>query len=107
MRLAASADADATYGERFAACAAGSYHSAFMPFAMIEQIGRNTNNAMAMLGDFTVFSGRTFRWLSTWWARWKNIRLLFPLMYEVGVRSVPVISLTGAFIGMVMAVETF
>ena len=28
-------------------------------------------------------------------------------MYEVGVRSVPVISVTGAFIGMVMAVETF
>ena len=78
-----------------------------MPFAMIEQIGRNTNNALAMLGDFAVFAGRTLRWLSTWWLRWKNIRLLPPLMFEVGVRSIPVISLTGAFIGMVMAIETF
>ncbi len=78
-----------------------------MALGMIEQIGRNTNNAMAMLGDFTIFVGRTFRWLATWWARWKNVRLLPPLMFEVGVRSVPVISLTGAFIGMVMAVETF
>jgi len=78
-----------------------------MSFALIEQIGRNTNNAMAMLGDFAVFAGRMFRWLSTWWLKWKNIRLLLPLMYEVGVRSIPVISLTGAFIGMVMAIETF
>ena len=37
---------------------------------------------------------------------WRNVRLLFPQMYEVGVRSVPVIAVTGAFIGMVMAVET-
>ncbi|HEX8524059.1 MAG TPA: ABC transporter permease [Tepidisphaeraceae bacterium] len=78
-----------------------------MPFAVIEQIGRNTNNALAMMGDFTVFAGRTLRWLSTWWMRWKNLRLLPPLMFEVGVRSIPVISLTGAFIGMVMAIETF
>ena len=28
-------------------------------------------------------------------------------MYEVGVRSVPVVAITGAFIGMVMAVETY
>ena len=78
-----------------------------MPFALIEQIGRNTNNALAMLGDFTLFAGRTLRWLSTWMLRWKNIRLLPPLMFEVGVRSIPVIALTGAFIGMVMAIETF
>jgi phospholipid/cholesterol/gamma-HCH transport system permease protein len=28
-------------------------------------------------------------------------------MYEVGVRSVPVVSVTGAFIGMVLAIESF
>ena len=28
-------------------------------------------------------------------------------MYEVGMRSVPVISVTGAFIGMVLAVEAY
>src|SRR4051812_38532134 len=76
-----------------------------MPVGMIERIGRDTNNTLAAFGDFSVFVARTFRWLIVWF-KWKNIRLLFPLMYEVGVRSVPVISVTGAFIGMVMAVET-
>ena len=28
-------------------------------------------------------------------------------MYEVGVKSVPVVAVTGAFIGMVMAIETY
>src|SRR5215208_4508250 len=76
-----------------------------MPVGMIERVGRETNNTLAAFGDFSIFVARTFRWLATWF-KWKNIRLLFPLMYEVGVRSVPVISVTGAFIGMVMAVET-
>src|SRR3954470_6298792 len=76
-----------------------------MPVSQIEQIGRDVNNALASFGDFSVFCARTFRWLATWF-QWKNIRLLMPLMYEVGVRSVPVIAVTGAFIGMVMAVET-
>ena len=77
-----------------------------MPVGTIERIGRDTNNALAAFGDFSIFAFRTFRWLLTW-VKWKNIRQLFPLMYEVGVRSVPVISVTGAFIGMVMAVETY
>jgi phospholipid/cholesterol/gamma-HCH transport system permease protein len=76
-----------------------------MPVGAIERIGRNTNNTLAAFGDFSVFCARTFRWLWGWF-HWKNVRNLLPLMYEVGVRSVPVISITGAFIGMVMAVET-
>src|SRR6476660_8553217 len=78
-----------------------------MPIGMIETIGRETNNTLAAFSDFSIFAGRTLRWMSSWWLRWKNIRLLFPLMYEVGVRSIPVIAITGAFIGMVMAVETY
>jgi phospholipid/cholesterol/gamma-HCH transport system permease protein len=77
-----------------------------MAVGTIERIGRNTNNALAAFGDFSVFTARVFRWLWGWLLHWKNVRLLFPLMYEVGVRSVPVISVTGAFIGMVMAIET-
>src|SRR4029079_4150188 len=77
-----------------------------MAVQVLEQLGRDTSNTLAGFGEFSIFCGQTFRWMLTWF-RWKNIRLLFPLMYEVGVRSVPVISVTGAFIGMVMAVETF
>jgi len=76
-----------------------------MPAATIERIGRDVNNTLAAFGDFFVFCARTFRWLWGWF-HWKNVRGLMPLMYEVGVRSIPVIAVTGAFIGMVMAVET-
>src|SRR5215218_3024057 len=78
-----------------------------MAIAMIEQVGRNTNNALAAFGDFCVFSFRTFVWLFTSGLRWKTFRLLFPQLYEVGVRSVPVVAVTGGFIGMVMAIESY
>lgn len=78
-----------------------------MPTRWIEQVGRNSTNTLAAFGDFWRFVGRTLGWLSAQWFSWRNIRLLFPQMYEVGVRSVPVIAVTGAFIGMVMAVETY
>ncbi|HEV2292596.1 MAG TPA: ABC transporter permease [Tepidisphaeraceae bacterium] len=78
-----------------------------MAIAMIEQVGRNTNNALAAFGDFCIFSFRTFLWLFTSGLRWKTFRLLFPQLYEVGVRSVPVVAVTGGFIGMVMAIESY
>src|SRR5678816_526843 len=78
-----------------------------MAIAMIEQVGRNTTNALAAFGDFCVFSFRTFVWLFTSGLRWKTFRLLFPQLYEVGVRSVPVVAVTGGFIGMVMAIESY
>jgi phospholipid/cholesterol/gamma-HCH transport system permease protein len=78
-----------------------------MPIQTIEHVGRSTTATLAAFGDFWRFVGRTFGWLSIGWFRWKNVRLLFPQMYDVGVRSVPVIAITGAFIGMVMAVETY
>ena len=78
-----------------------------MPVGIIERVGRNTNNTLAAFGDFFVFCARTFAWLPAGLLRWKTARLLFPQMYEVGVRSVPVVSVTGAFIGMVLAIESF
>jgi phospholipid/cholesterol/gamma-HCH transport system permease protein len=77
-----------------------------MPIGMIEQLGRRTNDSLATFGDFWVFAARTFMWLPTIFQR-KNLRVLFPQLYEVGVRSVPVVAITGAFIGMVMAVESY
>ncbi|MFT3788770.1 MAG: ABC transporter permease [Tepidisphaeraceae bacterium] len=77
-----------------------------MAIAIVEKIGRDTNNAIAAFGDFCVFVGRVLRWLiSTGW-RWRTIKLVLPLLYEIGVRSVPVVAVTGGFIGMVMAIET-
>jgi len=78
-----------------------------MPVAFVENLGRQTTGVIEAFGDFFVFVARTFAWLVSSLFRWKNLRLLFPQMYEVGVRSVPVVCVTGAFIGMVMAIETY
>ena len=78
-----------------------------MPIETIEKVGRSTNNTLAAFGEFFIFAGWTFMWLFTHGFRWKTWRLLLPQMYEVGVRSVPVVAVTGAFIGMVMAVESY
>ncbi len=78
-----------------------------MAVGFVEKVGRNTNNALASFGDFCTFAFRTFAWLFQGGLRWRNLRLLLPQMYEVGARSVPVVAVTGAFIGMVMAVETY
>jgi phospholipid/cholesterol/gamma-HCH transport system permease protein len=74
---------------------------------MIETVGRNTNNTLAVFGDFFVFCGQTIRWLVTTIFRVRTWRLVLPQMFDVGVRSVPVIAVTGAFIGMVMAIESY
>ncbi len=76
-----------------------------MPVTYVEGVGRSTLLKIAGFGDFAIFVGRTFHFLTAMF-RWKNLRLLLPQMYEVGVKSVPVVAVTGAFIGMVLAIET-
>lgn len=77
-----------------------------MAFRFVEQVGRQTNNSLAAFGEFCIFVGQTFMWLFSGF-RPKNLRLLVPQLYEVGVKSVPVVAVTGGFIGMVMAIETY
>lgn len=77
-----------------------------MPVGFVETVGRNTNNALAALGDFAIFCTRTVWWVILTGWRWRTLRLLLPQAYEVGTRSVPVVSLTGAFIGMVLSIES-
>jgi phospholipid/cholesterol/gamma-HCH transport system permease protein len=77
-----------------------------MPVGFVEQLGRNTNNALAALGDFALFVARTIRFVLTDGWRWKTFRLWLPQAYEVGTRSVPVVGITGAFIGMVLSIES-
>ena len=73
--------------------------------AIIAAIGKETLHQLDAFGDFCRFCGRTFAWLIEGSARWRNLRLLFPQLYDVGTRSVPVVMVTGAFVGMVLAVQ--
>ena len=62
---------------------------------------------MAGFGRFVSFSAATAQWAVFRVDRWCRWRLLGPQLYAVGVASIPVIAITGAFIGMVLALEGF
>src|SRR5579884_1283089 len=56
------------------------------------------------LGDVSLFAAQMLGWM----ARHRPFaRTLLPALYSVGVRSVPVIAITGMFIGMVLAVQSY
>lgn len=56
-------------------------------------------------GSFWIFSAQTGWWMAKGITRTANWRLLIPQLYEVGYRSLPVILITGAFVGMVLAIQ--
>lgn len=75
---------------------------------MIEQVaalGRRTTERVEAFGDFVWFNLRMLSWLPAGLARWRNLRLLMPQFFEIGARSVPVIAITGTFVGLVLAVQ--
>ena len=61
-------------------------------------------NAICALGDLGIFSGQAIAWLCR---RRPSPGTLEPTFYSVGVRSVPVVAITGTFIGMVLAVQSY
>jgi phospholipid/cholesterol/gamma-HCH transport system permease protein len=61
-------------------------------------------STVSAIGSLAVFSGRTMMWLGT---RLPRRETLMPNFYQVGVLSLPVVALTGTFIGMVLAVQSY
>lgn len=70
----------------------------------IASVGEKALGSVASLGGMTLFFGQTLSWL---FARWPSRRLVVASLHQIGVRSVPVVALTGAFIGMVLAVQAY
>jgi phospholipid/cholesterol/gamma-HCH transport system permease protein len=56
------------------------------------------------LGDMVLFALRTMAWLFT---RLPRRDTLLPAFYNIGVLSLPVVALSGTFIGMVLAVQSY
>jgi phospholipid/cholesterol/gamma-HCH transport system permease protein len=69
----------------------------------ISEWGRLIVDSICELGTFSIFVLETFRWMFT---RLPRKETLLPSFYQVGVSSLPVVALTGTFIGMVMAVQS-
>ncbi len=73
-------------------------------FDWCADLGEVVHDALVALGMFTVFTGRMLRWL---FLSSPRLDVLMPTLYQVGVRSLPVIALTGTFIGMVLSVQSY
>lgn len=72
--------------------------------SLIMSLGGIAFRVVLLLGDFSLFCAQTFGWL---FRRRPAPGTLLPAFYLVGVRSVPVVAITGMFIGMVMAVQMY
>ncbi|MFO0951373.1 MAG: ABC transporter permease [Isosphaeraceae bacterium] len=68
----------------------------------IHRLGEQVFDVVAEVGDAAAFSGLTVTWMFRRLPRWS---VLVPCLYAIGVSSVPVVAITGTFIGMVLAVQ--
>ncbi len=73
---------------------------------IISKVGARTIEGIDTFGDFCRFVWHTLLSLSASLFRPRNWRLVWPQMYEAGTRSLPVVMITGAFVGAVLAVQT-
>lgn len=74
---------------------------------MISAIGARTNLAVDAVGRFAIFAWYMIRWLLPGLVQWRTWRRAMPLFYEVGNRTLPVIVVTGVFVGLVLAVQSY
>jgi phospholipid/cholesterol/gamma-HCH transport system permease protein len=70
----------------------------------LERLIDGLYDAVAAFGDLAVFAGQSLKWGFV--SRPKS-RALVPVLYAVGVKSVPVVAVTGLFIGMVIAIQSY
>lgn len=70
---------------------------------VVSDWGGVTIDAINTVGEMSIFAWRMFVWLFTTKPRRGT---LLPNFYHVGVLSLPVVALTGTFIGMVLAVQS-
>ena len=70
----------------------------------IADFGEMLIHWVVVLGSISRFSLRVFGWMLGRLPRWET---LLPNFFHIGARSLPVIALTGTFIGMVLAVQSY
>ena len=76
-------------------------------FPIMATIGGKTIQALESFGRFWIFTVRVLRWLALSITRWKTWRIVMPELYEVGNRTLPVILVTGLFVGLVLAIQSY
>lgn len=71
---------------------------------MVRSVGRHSLDLVRSLGDFALFTGRSFR--LAFGAR-KLGRRVVRAMYEQGVRCLPVVAIVGLFTGLVLGLQGY
>jgi phospholipid/cholesterol/gamma-HCH transport system permease protein len=74
---------------------------------VLNAIGAKTITSIAAFGRFAVFTYLMVRWLLPALFKWRTWVRTMPLFYEVGNRTLPVIMITGTFVGLVLAVQSY
>ncbi len=69
--------------------------------------GASVLRGLGNIGRFTQFVISTIQWIFNKPGYWLNRRRTAPPLYTVGVLSLPVVAITGIFIGMILALEAF
>ena len=69
-----------------------------------ERLGGVVMDKVCRIGEFGYFIAQMIRWLTT---RLPCKGTILPSFYQIGVQSLPVVALTGTFIGMVLAVQSY
>src|SRR5437763_8067948 len=70
----------------------------------ISNLGALAYEAVDVLGDVSLFAANTLAWMAR---RRPAASSFWSSCYNVGVRSLPVVAITGTFIGMVLAVQSY
>jgi phospholipid/cholesterol/gamma-HCH transport system permease protein len=70
----------------------------------VEQLGKRSVDWLDALGDYGRFVGAIFAWTARGPGRFARKQVVVQ-MFEVGTLSIPVVMITGAFIGAVLAIE--
>ncbi|WP_144987759.1 MlaE family ABC transporter permease [Gimesia aquarii] len=71
---------------------------------MIHGLGRGVITTICLMGDLFLFGWEMVKWMITRLPPRSN---LWSCMYHIGIQSIPVILITGGFIGMVLAVQSY
>ncbi|MCH2161612.1 MAG: ABC transporter permease [Phycisphaerales bacterium] len=79
----------------------------YSPFGMLSRLGAWVTGLLVGMGQFTRFSLATIGWMFAAPSSWLSWRRLAPPLYSVGVLSIPVVGITGMFIGMILALEAY
>ncbi|OUT65589.1 MAG: ABC transporter permease [Planctomycetaceae bacterium TMED10] len=79
-------------------------HRVVGPIRWFTDSGAIVIDWVTAIGDVSFFTMQTISWILT---RLPQKETLLPNFYQVGVRSLPVVALTGTFIGMVLAVQSY